>query len=327
MNEAAIPRVIHQTWRTDDLMPPFDRFSESWRRSHPGWRYRFWTDNDLHDLVRTHYPALWPLFDALPLVIEKVDIARCLILHHCGGVYADMDIECLNSFETLLAGRHCVLFEEPAAHQLEHAPAPMVSNAIMAASPRHPVFEALIPRFAALDIVDASCSQVLERTGPVMLTRALRTLEPGAYDLLGAHNVSPYESGHPQLETLRRGGRGAERARRELAARGVHAVHYWFGSWARPPIEPPASRPVELAGYTFYPHHDSTDHDYPGRYETLRELADAAEDLGAAGFNTAGYLKDYIRPPSEWVEWPGSQPNEGLYVRNAYHFGGKSKRG
>lgn len=54
--------------------------------------------------------------------IEKSDILRYLLLYHYGGVYADLDVECLRPFEPLLR-RHsgkssfgCVFGAEPHGH-------------------------------------------------------------------------------------------------------------------------------------------------------------------------------------------------------------------
>jgi hypothetical protein len=44
--DRAIPRIIHQTWKTADVPPRFAAWRESWARLHPGWQHRLWTDED-----------------------------------------------------------------------------------------------------------------------------------------------------------------------------------------------------------------------------------------------------------------------------------------
>ena len=39
-----IPRIIHQTWKDDAPPARFASFQAAWRRLHPQWTYRFWTD-------------------------------------------------------------------------------------------------------------------------------------------------------------------------------------------------------------------------------------------------------------------------------------------
>ena len=59
--------------------------------------------------------------------VEKSDILRYLLLFHYGGVYADLDVECLRPFEPLLQ-RHsgedrfgCVFGAEPHGHAQKQA--------------------------------------------------------------------------------------------------------------------------------------------------------------------------------------------------------------
>src|SRR5271154_6297433 len=80
-----IPRVIHQTWRGADLPAPFARLAETWRRHHPQWQWRLWTDTDNRAFVGAHFPAMLGLYDSYPHPIQRVDIVRYLILHVHGG--------------------------------------------------------------------------------------------------------------------------------------------------------------------------------------------------------------------------------------------------
>jgi hypothetical protein len=47
-----MPRIIHQTWKTEAIPPQWQAAQRSWRDAHPEWEYRFWTDEDLDRLVR-----------------------------------------------------------------------------------------------------------------------------------------------------------------------------------------------------------------------------------------------------------------------------------
>ncbi len=61
---AAIPRIIHQTWKTWDI--PYEiydrRWVESWPRHHPDWLYVLWTDERLRALGRACYPGYDTLY-------------------------------------------------------------------------------------------------------------------------------------------------------------------------------------------------------------------------------------------------------------------------
>ena len=51
-----IPKIIHQTWKDENLPKAFQILSETWREILPDWEYRLWTDDMNREFVRTHYP-------------------------------------------------------------------------------------------------------------------------------------------------------------------------------------------------------------------------------------------------------------------------------
>ena len=57
-----------------------------------GWKYRLWVKWECDNLVRIEYPEFWEMYENVREPIMKVDIVRFLILHHYGGIYADLDI-------------------------------------------------------------------------------------------------------------------------------------------------------------------------------------------------------------------------------------------
>ena len=104
-----IPPKIHQTWKDRDVPERFRAAQESWRQHHPGWQYRFWTDADLDELVYERAPEIAELYDRSPEAIQGVDVARYVILREYGGLYADLDVECMKPVNDLLDGPSVVL--------------------------------------------------------------------------------------------------------------------------------------------------------------------------------------------------------------------------
>jgi len=96
-----IPRIIHQTWKTKKLLPEFSTWSKTWIQLNPEFFYVFYTDKDCALFILTQYPQYYDLWKSL-VGIEKVDVFRYLILHKYGGVYVDMDCECLKPIGPLL---------------------------------------------------------------------------------------------------------------------------------------------------------------------------------------------------------------------------------
>jgi hypothetical protein len=90
------PQRLHQTWKTKDAIPENFR---AWRRSflslNPDLDSRLYDDDDNERLVRSKAPGLADLYHQFPDEIYRVDLVRPLYLFCFGGLYADLDFQCL----------------------------------------------------------------------------------------------------------------------------------------------------------------------------------------------------------------------------------------
>lgn len=132
-----IPRTIHQVWLgyTGAEPPPhFGRAAVTWQTMNPGWEYRRWSGADVEALIASTRPDLLAYYRDLPYWVQKADAARYLILYEHGGVYADLDIVCLKSFDAFVDAEAVLAPTKPLG----------VSNDLMMASARHPLFGMLV---------------------------------------------------------------------------------------------------------------------------------------------------------------------------------------
>jgi len=224
---APIPRRIHQLWHSAALP---DYACDSWRRLNPGWEWRLWTDADLLALVRADYPALEQLYLSYPNSVQRADLGRYLVLDRFGGLYADIDTQCLTPVEPLAAERRIILCEEPIEHR-HHCDAlgleRMYFNGVMAGPARHPFWAHLVQ--GVQRCVHAS-HHVLESTGPLVLTGAVLDYpEPTDLALHSCHLFTP-------LTSAGRESVGQEHG--PLAPLRI-SNHDWRGSWLRPPRPKP----------------------------------------------------------------------------------------
>ena len=111
-----IPRIIHQTWKDDAPPARLASFQSAWRRLHPQWTYRFWTDATTRAFVAEHYPDFLATYDGYREPIMRVDAARYLWMSHFGGVYADLDVEPVRAVDELLADARLAMAVEPRSH-------------------------------------------------------------------------------------------------------------------------------------------------------------------------------------------------------------------
>ena len=164
-----IRKIIHQTWKTHDIPREIYRaeWIESWKRCHPDWEYRFWTDADNRRLIAEHFPEFLETYDEYPADILRADAVRYFILYQYGGVYADLDYRCLRNLEPLLAGYDLVLSYITSEKAYLHG----LTNAFMASRPGLALWPEV---FEAMRRMSAQDAIIEFKTGPVMLKKAVR---------------------------------------------------------------------------------------------------------------------------------------------------------
>jgi glycosyltransferase involved in cell wall biosynthesis len=242
--QGPIPRLIHQTWKTRDVPPEFQALQRSWIGCNPGFTYRFWTDGDIGRFVAEEHPALLPVFRGYADPIARIDLARYLILRRFGGVYADLDFECLRPIDGLLEGRSFVVGREPEEHSrlakaVERGLPHILCPSFLASVPDHPFWDHLLDR-----LVEARhCPDVLDATGPFLLTRAHAAYAgegPAAVTVLAPELLYPVTKDDCWSRRL------FDPIFWERATREAYAVHYWEGTWFRGAAERGAGPAAEL---------------------------------------------------------------------------------
>lgn len=100
-----IPKIIHQIWfQGADFIPKhLVIYQNSWKEKNQDYRYMFWDMNSIKDLIK-QANVVWitETYDNLPLMIQKIDFAKYIILYLIGGIYIDMDMKCLKPLSSLL---------------------------------------------------------------------------------------------------------------------------------------------------------------------------------------------------------------------------------
>jgi glycosyltransferase involved in cell wall biosynthesis len=225
----AIPKVIHQLWKDAAVPERYRSLVDSWSRHNPGWERRLWTDRDLLDLVEQRYPDWLATYLGYQHNINRADLGRYLVLREFGGVYVDLDCECLQPIDPLLAGATLAIGVEPAEHvaQLpldEPGFEQFLCASFIASTPYHPYWDAVLAEARA----SVGETAVLFQTGPFVLTRAYRDFpDKASVRLLPEALVYPlskydcWEGLHNDIEFW------------ERKTRGAYVAHFWDGTWFR----------------------------------------------------------------------------------------------
>ena len=157
----SIPRVIHQTWKDNNIPPEWQAARQSCLDIHPGYEYKLWTDASSEAFVEAHYPKLAHTYRNYPYVIQRADAIRYAILHHYGGLYIDLDIVCLHPLDFLRTYGFVMPKTWPVGF----------SNDFLAGAPKHPFLEQMVSSLPSKNWeLFSKYATVMFSTGPMFVT-------------------------------------------------------------------------------------------------------------------------------------------------------------
>jgi mannosyltransferase OCH1-like enzyme len=172
-----IPRIIHQTWKSKDLPRRFEPLVERVRALHPGWELRLWTDEEMLAFVTEHGPQYLSKYKAYPHAIQRCDFFRLFVVAVLGGVYLDLDVQLTKSFNELPGFIEAFfpcekVMSSAALIKHRNRDAMRIGNYAFGAAPNHPFLRYMLKRLQAAPLRGRSANDVLESTGPGILTTA-----------------------------------------------------------------------------------------------------------------------------------------------------------
>ncbi len=214
-----IPKIIHQIWLGGPVPEKYTNYRQSWIDHHPDWEYRLWTDADVESFQLQNKE----LFDKARNYGEKADIFRYEILHRYGGLYVDIDFECLKPFDALhhfydfYAG-----FEQEGRHM-------ELCNAIIGTSPGNAIIK-LCNKSLKEEGDYNDVLSTIKRTGPYYFTecfmKAIQNYKGKAL-ILPVSFLYPVPIKPKVYVTL-------ESVKQWIRPETL-AVHYWAAGWTKSP--------------------------------------------------------------------------------------------
>lgn len=129
----SIPPYIHFIFVGGSVPDYIDETIETWRKLHPKWTIKVWQDADVATFRMKNKQA----FDAAQDPHVRATIWSYEILHRFGGLYVDVDCECLKSFNTLR--KKCTFFAG-----VTHDKIATLSPSLIGSRARHPILKACI---------------------------------------------------------------------------------------------------------------------------------------------------------------------------------------
>lgn len=219
------PRILYQTWKTQDIPIEFSKNRRLWLDLLEGWQTPLLTDEDLRNLVKTDFPQHLKAYDGFTENIERVDFAR-LVMMYRGGVYADLDTYPLKPIDRWVDTNKIVLGREPLEHAREmYGREVVVCNAFMISPPRLDFWKKLMD--FVIDNYEPHYKPV-ENTGPMAFTKFLES-HPEAFGTVIITDPCVF---FPMMGD----GKISNRCSLETDS---YVVHVWQNSWVVNPMKDP----------------------------------------------------------------------------------------
>jgi mannosyltransferase OCH1-like enzyme len=222
-----IPKIIHQIWIGKDVPIEFKQFVETWKKYHPDWEYRLWTQDDIASMQLRNRR----LVEMSRNPGEISDIMRYEILYQYGGVYVDMDFECLRSLEPFHYLYDFYIGIQPLDSALVQ-----LGIGLIGSVPGHPVLAACIEGLEENWKKWEKEPKATARTGPIYCTKMFyaHACTEGRCDVaLPPTYFYPLRCQQIEYKPI------------EWLEKGAFAVHHWAKTWLMPSFRRPEFRSVK----------------------------------------------------------------------------------
>ena len=218
-----IPKIIHQTYKNDDLPDLYKTCQKKIQSLHPDFTYMFYTDDSMYEFMKTEFPEYYDKFNNLQRTIMKVDMFRYFLMYKHGGLYADMDYFMLKSFNML---NYSIVI--PCSRETEEGETKCLGNCFFASVPNHPFWKSLMDTLFTMDrsgldfTKDDNIDQNPLGTGPHFLYSMWNV-----YDNKNEIHVPRKPLFHPATKNDRR-------YIKELEKTPCYGIHLCTGLWRNP---------------------------------------------------------------------------------------------
>lgn len=212
-----IPKKIHWIWLGSPLPEKYKKFQESWKKYHPHWEFKLWTDKDVKNFEMKNKK----LYDEAINLGQKSDIFRLEILEREGGLYIDTDFECLKSFD--LFHHLCDFYTG-----LGHSKNVVFYNGLIGSCAGHPILKECINSIKLTgSLIDED--NIQKTTGPWLLTRCFLKIAP---TLTSANIAFPITFFYPFPNSHRIWSNNKNVVNSFIKPESF-CIHYWGCSWMK----------------------------------------------------------------------------------------------
>lgn len=181
-----LPRHIHQIWLQGEAFIPtsYQNNVASIKTLNPKFRYTLWDECAILNLPFLMQPTARATYYKFRYLHQKVDFARYCILFQFGGMYIDMDAECVQPLEPLFAScdGYDVVLSQVNVDRFDQlfiwGTVPPLNNGVILCQRHSTNLHRLIDTIMALPACSTlalATTCISETTGPALFSRVFRT--------------------------------------------------------------------------------------------------------------------------------------------------------
>ena len=218
--ENVIPKKIHQIWLGGELPEEYKRLTDSWLKYNPDWEYKLWTDSDIDELELINKKT----FNSIKNLGMKSDLLRFEILNKFGGMYADVDFECLKPLDDLhnLSFYSGIVYGENVE----------INVGLLGSIANHPI---LIDYLNSINYNgNESVYDIFNTTGPYFFTKIfLRNINTNSKDIVAFPTIYfyPFHNSYYPSKRLFGFDCNDKKIINKFITEDSFATHWWHVSW------------------------------------------------------------------------------------------------
>lgn len=145
------PAIIHQIWFQgwENRPAKHEENVQQLREMNPEFVFYTWDDAMLRAECRRLGPEYLARYDSFPLMINKIDFGRYVVLYNYGGMSMDLDMKPLRPIsETPALDKHDFIISYSA---FPFTAVGMVNNALFIVTPQHPIMKEILDDIVGFD--------------------------------------------------------------------------------------------------------------------------------------------------------------------------------
>ena len=128
---------LHAIWIGNKPLPTEHNYFDQWGEVNPALPRKLWTEAQGLAVLEKHFPETRARYDLMRFMVGKIGMLRFAIVYAEGGIYMDLDCQCLKPFNGV--EQQDLILSQFGTHN--HYP--LIADCYFGSAVRHPIWKFL----------------------------------------------------------------------------------------------------------------------------------------------------------------------------------------